>query len=476
MRRTKILATIGPSSEDKEVLRQMIHAGLNCVRCNFSHGSHEDHAKRIELVRSAAKEEGTTVGILADLQGPKIRVSRFKNKKVILQTGQTFILDADLDKDAGNEQQVGLDYKDLPKDVKKNDILLLDDGKIILQVVKVEGNRVHCTVTEGGALSNNKGINKQGGGLTAPALTNKDKEDIKFIGTLGVDYVAVSFPRDAKDMLEARNLLRNAKSTASLIAKIERTEAIDNIIEIIEASDGVMVARGDLAVEIGAEYVPGAQKKIIQHARTLDKVVITATQMMESMIESSTPTRAEVSDVANAVLDGTDAVMLSAESAAGKYPVKVIIEMAKICIAAELNPLTRVSKHRIECHFNRIDETIAMAAMYAANHLEAKAIIALTESGSTPLWMSRISSHLPIYALTPNIETMGRLTLCRGVEPIYFKAKSHSFDQINHKAIEELEKRKIINKGDIILMTFGDHVGLHGGTNQLKIVKAGEMV
>lgn len=472
MRRTKILATLGPASENPEVLREMIRAGLNAVRCNFSHGSHEDHQKRIEMIRQIAKEEGVVVGILADLQGPKIRVSRFKNKSVELQNGAKFILDASLDKESGDENQVGIDYKELPKDVKSDDILLLDDGKIVLKVVSTDGVRVVTEVVEGGTLSNNKGINKMGGGLTAPALTDKDKEDIKFLANLNVDYVAVSFPRSAEDMIEARELLNKTGNSAALIAKIERTEAIGNIIEIIEASEGVMVARGDLAVEIGEEYVPGMQKKIIQHARTLDKVVITATQMMESMIQSPTPTRAEVSDVANAVLDGTDVVMLSAETASGKFPVKVIKEMDKICRAAELDPTTRVSKHRVECHFSRVDEAIAMSAMYAANHLDAKAILAMTESGSTTLWMSRISSHLPIYALTPNVKTMGRVTLYRGVEPVLFNAKQYLPAEVNNEALDLLVKKQAIKKGDLVLITCGDHVGLHGGTNQMKIVRA----
>jgi pyruvate kinase len=471
MRRTKILATIGPSSENETVLRQMIQAGLSAVRCNFSHGSHEDHAKRIELVRKVAAEEGKVIGILADLQGPKIRVARFKNKSIQLAEGAIFYLDADLDKDAGDEHQVGIDYKELPRDVEPGNILLLDDGKIVLQVIESNGVRVKTTVIEGGTLSNNKGINKKGGGLTAPALTDKDKKDIIFIGNLAVDYVAVSFPRDANDIKEARQLLNAAGSKAGIIAKIERTEAVANIIEIIQESDGVMVARGDLAVEIGEEYVPGVQKSMIQQARTLDKIVITATQMMESMIENSSPTRAEVSDVANAVLDGTDAVMLSAETASGKFPVKVIKEMDKICRAAEMDPSTRVSKHRVECHFNRVDEAIAMAAMYAANHLNVKAILAMTESGSTVLWMSRISSHLPIYALTPNTATTGRVTLFRGVEPVLFHSKKHAPAEINAAAIQQLLNRGEVKSGDLVLMTSGDHIGIHGGTNLIKIVK-----
>ncbi len=472
MRRTKILATIGPASESAEVLRNMIRMGLNAVRCNFSHGSYEDHQKRIELIRKVAHEENAVIGILADLQGPKIRVARFKNKSVMLKVGATFYLDARLDKDAGNETEVGIDYKELPKDVKPQDILLLDDGKIILKVMSTDGERVCTEVVEGGTLSNNKGINKQGGGLTAPALTPKDKADIEFIGKLAVDYVAVSFPRSAADMLEARELLNKAGSQAGLIAKIERTEAVTNIIEIIQASEGVMVARGDLAVEIGEEFVPSAQKKIIQLSRTYDKVVITATQMMESMIQSASPTRAEVSDVANAVLDGTDVVMLSAETAAGQFPVKVIKEMDKICRAAELDPLTRISKHRVECHFERVDEAIAMAAMYAANHMNVKAIVAMTESGVSTLWMSRIRSPLPIYALTPHAETMGRVTLYLGVEPLLFHAQHYSMKEVNQKAIELLRARKAIQAGDLVLLTFGDHTGTHGGTNQIKILRA----
>ena len=472
MRRTKILATIGPASEEAEVLRAMIQAGLNCVRCNFSHGSHEDHQKRIELVRRVAAEEGKIVGILADLQGPKIRVSRFKNKSIELKNGAKFYLDATFDKENGDETQVGIDYKELPNDVASGDILLLDDGKVILKVLKTNGKRVETEVVEGGKLSNNKGINKMGGGLTAPALTDQDKADIRFLAKLNVDYVAVSFPRGPEDMLEARALLNQVNCHAGLIAKIERTEATHNIIEIIETSEGVMVARGDLAVEIGEEYVPSMQKKIIQHARTLDKIVITATQMMESMIESPTPTRAEVSDVVNAILDGTDTVMLSAETAAGKYPVKVIKEMNKICSAAEQDPITRISKHRVECHFNRIDEAIAMSAMYAANHMDVKAIIAMTESGSTPLWMSRIRSSLPIYALTPNTATMGRMSLCLGVEPIAFSSTDYKPEHVNTAAIDLLIKRKLIHRGDLVLLTCGDHIGLHGGTNQIKILKA----
>lgn len=476
IRRTKILATLGPASEDPEVLRKMIRAGLNAVRCNFSHGTAEDHALRVNLVRTVAKEEGRIVGILADLQGPKIRVSKFKNGKIELKAGAEFVLDADLAKDAGDEHQVGIDYKELPNDVVNGDTLLLDDGRLVFKVKAVQGKRVICEVVEGGVLSNNKGINKMGGGLTAPALTEKDKADIKTAAALKVDYVAVSFPRSGADMEEARALLAKEGSNASLVAKIERTEAVRNIDEVILASDAVMVARGDLAVEIGEEEVPGVQKLIIQRARALNKVSITATQMMESMIVNATPTRAEVSDVANAVLDGTDVVMLSAETATGAHPVKVIQTMDRICHAVERQPVAKESyHHRMEVTFERVDETIAMAAMYMANHLNVKAIIALTESGTTALWMSRVSSSLPIFALTRNPETEGKVTLYRGVHPTRFDSTRMPKDYVNRAAVNELAERGFLQNGDLALLTSGDHMGVHGGTNKIKVVQVGSV-
>ncbi len=476
IRRTKILCTLGPATDDPEVMRAMVKAGVNAVRCNFSHGTAEDHQKRVELVRKIAAEEGRTVGVLADLQGPKIRVARLKNKSVELEAGQTFTLDADYDSEAGDEKCVGIDYKALPQDVKSGDILLLDDGRLVFKVKKVTGNAVLCQVEVGGKLSNNKGINKQGGGLSAAALTDKDKKDIKVAAALDFDFVAVSFPRDAADIHEARALFAAENKKVSIIAKIERVEAVKNIDEIIEASEGVMVARGDLAVEIGDEEVPGAQKHIIQRSRDLDRISITATQMMESMIESPVPTRAEVSDVANAVLDGTDAVMLSAETATGQFPAKVVEAMSRICVAAERHPAARYSKHRMKERFVRTDEAIAMATMYTANHLDVKAIVALTESGDTVLWMSRIRSHLPIFALTRNRETQGRLTLYRGVEPVAFDSTRMPKEYVNRAAVEELVVRHIVAEGDSVILTSGDHMGVHGGTNKMKIVRVGEVV
>ncbi len=476
MRRVKILATLGPASQDEVILTKMVMAGLNAVRCNFSHGTPEDHAKRVDLVRQIMAKTGKTIAILGDLQGPKIRVAKFKAGKILLNDGDLFILDSSLGREEGDQTQVGIDYKELPKDVKPGDILLLDDGKIIFEVLSTNGVQVQCVVTAGGVLSNNKGINKQGGGLTAPALTEKDKEDIKTAAKLGMDYVAVSFVRSASDVEYARQLLQAEGSFAGIVSKIERVEAVENLDEIIQASDVVMVARGDLAVEVGDAQVPGIQKRIIQRCRELDKVAITATQMLESMIECPTPTRAEVSDIANSVLDGTDVVMLSAETASGKYPVKSIEAMDRVILAVEKDPVTFTSKHRVELKFDRVDEAIAMASMYTANHIHAKAIIAMTESGATTLWMSRIRSKLPIYALTKNPSTMGRVMLYRGVFPIYFDSAQLSSDQINRQAIEELTKRDLVQNNDLVILTSGDHAGVHGGTNKMKILKVGEVV
>lgn len=476
LRRTKIVATMGPAIDTPEMLEKVIKAGVNIFRANFSHGSAEDHKRRIETARTVAEKCGRIIGILADLQGPKIRVSRFKEGKIILKNGQKFILDAALDSNAGDEQTVGIDYKALPQDVFAGDTLLLDDGLIVMKVDHVEGQKITCTVQDGGVLSNNKGINRLGGGLSAKALTDKDKADIMTAASLNVDYVAVSFPRSAADIHEARALLTAAGSKAGIVAKIERTEAITAIDEIIIASDAVMVARGDLAVEVGDAEVPGLQKHIIQRARILDKAVITATQMMESMIHNPIPTRAEVSDVANAVLDGTDAVMLSAETATGEHPDKVVAAMDRICRSAERNRINKVSGHRVECRFNKVDEAIAMAAMYTANHLNIKAIISLTESGSTPLWMSRIRSGIPIFGLSRLLATQRRMTLYRGVYPLHFDVTDIEWSHINALAVSELEKRGIVQNGDLVLLTKGDKLGTLGGTNVMKILEVGKIL
>ncbi|MGZ5048772.1 MAG: pyruvate kinase, partial [Usitatibacter sp.] len=418
-RSTKIVATLGPASSDAAVLERMFLAGVDVVRLNFSHGTAEDHIKRAELVRETCRKVGRAVGIMADLQGPKIRVGKFKEGKITLKAGDPFTLDATIA--MGDSERAGLDYKELPRDVKAGDVLLLDDGKLVLDVVAVEGTQIRTVTRHGGILSNNKGINRQGGGLTAPALTPKDIDDIRTAAQMKVDYVAVSFPKSGADMYMARELLRAAGGHAMLIAKIERAEAIPALEDIMNACDGIMVARGDLAVEVGDATVPALQKRMIRMARQMNKLTITATQMMESMISSPVPTRAEVSDVANAVLDGTDAVMLSAESASGMYPVETIAAMNRICIEAEKSQPVTLESEFLDRVFTRVDQSIAMAALFTAYHLKVKAIAALTESGSTALWMSRLNCGVPIYALTAQTFTRYRCTLFRDTYPLMVK-------------------------------------------------------
>ncbi|MES2204010.1 MAG: pyruvate kinase [Pseudomonadota bacterium] len=477
VRLTKIVVTLGPSLDDETMLRKVMVAGASVFRANFSHGSADDHAKRINAVRKIATELKTEVAILADLQGPKIRVSRFKQKKVELQDGQTFILDASLENDQGDETHVGIDYKELPHDVHVGDTLLLDDGKIVFTVKNVEGPRITCLVVNGGELSNNKGINRQGGGLSAPALTEKDCEDLKTALKLGADYIAVSFPRSAADIFEARILIKAAGGNAKIIAKIERAEAVPVIDEIIKASDGVMVARGDLAVEIGDAEVPAVQKLMIMRARALNKPVITATQMLESMITCPVPTRAEVSDVANAVLDATDAVMLSAETATGKFPDKAVETMVRIALTVEKNPAMggAIHTHEVDPMVHHVDEAIARATMYTANHLNITAIIAMTESGSTPLWMSRVSAHIPIYALSRNIPTQRIVALYRGVYPVHFDATKVEKRDIIKEAVKTLQRLGLLKEGDRVILTKGDMAGIHGKTNTMKIVEVGSL-
>ncbi|WP_434513866.1 pyruvate kinase [Dechloromonas sp. ARDL1] len=471
-RHTKIVATLGPASSSQDVLERLVQAGIDVVRMNFSHGTAEDHRARAEGIRAAAAKYGRTVGILGDLQGPKIRVGKFENNKITLGIGDSFILDAACP--LGNQERVGLDYKDLPKDVASGDILLLDDGRLKLEVLVVHGNEIHTRVLVGGDLSNNKGINRQGGGLTAPALTAKDMDDIKTAAQIGVDFVAVSFPKSAADMYMARQLLRAAGSHAVLIAKIERVEAITNLSEILDASDGIMVARGDLAVEVGDASVPALQKKMIRMARDRNKLTITATQMMESMISSPVPTRAEVSDVANAVLDGTDAVMLSAETASGKYPVDTVESMARICIEAERSAEVTLDREFLDRVFTRIDQSIAMAAIWTAHHLKVKAIASLTQSGSTALWMSRINCGVPIYALTPDADAVARMALYREVCPLQMTQQHSDRDRLLAEAEQLLIDRGVVEKGDLIVLTIGEPIGTAGGTNTLKIVRVGE--
>ncbi len=464
LRRTKIVCTMGPATDRGNNLEKIIAAGANVVRMNFSHGTPEDHIGRAQKVREIAKKLGRHVAILGDLQGPKIRVSTFKEGKIFLDVGDKFVLDAELPKGEGDQHAVGLDYKTLPQDVVPGDILLLDDGRVQLKVLSTEGAKVYTEVTVGGPLSNNKGINKLGGGLSADALTEKDKADIITAARIGVDLLAVSFPRSSADINYARQLAREAGLNAKIVAKVERAETVVDeaaMDDIILASDVIMVARGDLGVEIGDPELVGVQKKLIRRSRKLNRVVITATQMMESMISNPMPTRAEVMDVANAVLDGTDAVMLSAETAAGQYPSETVAVMAKVCLGAEKMPSINVSRHRMDVEFQTIEESVAFSAMYAANHMKGvAAIIAMTNTGHTAQLMSRISSGLPIFALSRNESTLNLCSLYRGVVPVHFEQDSRTVEGLK-AAIQLLKDKGYLFEGDLVLLTQGDA----GGTN-----------
>ena len=474
-RRTKIVSTLGPASDEPGVLEKMILAGVNVVRMNFSHGSPEDHMGRAQKIREICKKHDKVVAILGDLQGPKIRISRFAEGPVQLEDGDDFVLDASLGRDEGNQKQVGIDYKELPNDVNKGDYLLLDDGRLVLQVESVEGPRILTKVTSGGRLSNNKGINRMGGGLSAPALTDKDREDIKTAVKIGVDYLAVSFPRSAEDMNLARGLVKEAGGDISLVAKIERAEAVasDEVLDgIIIASDAVMVARGDLGVEIGDAELIGEQKRIISRARSLNRAVITATQMMESMISSPLPTRAEVFDVANAVLDGTDAVMLSAETAAGKYPVQTVEAMVRVIRGAETHPEAEKQPLRDKTADIAIDASIAMASMYTAQNMPGvKAIACMTESGATPLLMSRFGSYLPIFAFCRKASVLRRVALLRGVETVLFSSEDMASIDVNERIISQLKSAGVVETNDMLILSKGDNANVLGGTNTMKILR-----
>jgi pyruvate kinase len=470
LRRTKIVATLGPASSSPKTLARMIAAGLDVVRVNFSHGTPADHRKRVELVRALARRAKRAVGVLVDLQGPKIRIGKFKDGPITLAEGAKFVLDAECE--LGDARAVGLDYKNLPNDVRPGDTLLLDDGRIVLGVSSVKGPRISCVVEQGGVLSNNKGINRKGGGLTAPALTEKDMADIKLAAELKADFLGVSFPRSGADIRWARDLLQKAGGKSMIVAKIERAEAIAALDEILDASDAIMVARGDLAVEVGDAVVPALQKRMLRMAREKNKAAITATQMMESMIESPIPTRAEVSDVANAVLDGTDAVMLSAETATGKHPVETVAAMARVCVEAEKEDTLSAERRRSTPPAD-LEEAIARATMFTAGNLKIKAVAAMTQSGKTALLMSRMDTKVPIYAMSAVAETRRRVSLFKGVYPVKFKG-SRNAEKSLAMAEDELLGRGAVQNGDFIVLTIGEPYGKAGGTNTMKIVKVGE--
>ncbi|MES0372548.1 MAG: pyruvate kinase [Mariprofundaceae bacterium] len=477
IRRTKIVATLGPASESPEVLDKLIGAGVNVVRLNFSHGTPEEHRTRAENTRVAAKKHGVIVGILADMQGPKIRIGKYKTGKTFLESGQKYIIDGDLDLDAGDDERVGLTYKELIGDVESGARLLLNDGLIVMDVDEVKGQEIHCTVIVGGVLSNNKGINRAGGGLSAAALTEKDKEDIKTACAIGVDYIAISFPRHGADMDYARSLVEAEGSKAGLVAKVERAEAVepDNLKSIMESSDAVMVARGDLGVEVGDAAVPPIQKRMLRLAPKFNCPVIVATQMMESMCDNPIPTRAEVNDVANAVLDGTDAVMLSGESAAGKYPLEAVLAMHRTCIETEKQkvlPSSTTRDPRFPPH--SMDECIARQAIETAHMMPIKAIAAFTQSGNTTLYMSRHLGDVPIYALTPMDSTLGRVSLFRNVIPKKINdtyTSDTDAPRATREVIAMMKRDDLVKTGDLIVMTLGTPMGRAGATNTMKIVE-----
>ena len=474
-RQTKIIATLGPSTSTRKAIEGLIDAGVDLVRLNFSHGDRESHIERAKLVRQIAEEKHYHVGIVGDLQGPKIRITRFINSKIDLKNGSKFTIDDKHPFDKGTEEIVGTTYKDLSKELSINDILLLDDGRIELKVEKISDSKIITKVIHGGLLYDSKGLNRKGGGLSASAISDKDLNDIKIAAEIGVDYLAVSFAREAKDVELARKLLKEAGNDGGIIAKIERSEALENIDEIIESANAIMIARGDLGVEIGDAQLPAVQKNLIKKARKKDKVVITATQMMESMITNSIPTRAEVFDVANAVIDGTDAVMLSSETAMGDHPVEAVEAMSRICEGSEgQSPLTSKGlNYSIES--KKVDRAIAMACMLTADNLSAVAIAAITESGSTALWMSRINHSVPIFALTTHTGTLRKVTLYRGVYPARINSIDTNHAKVNKDAINVLTALNVAKENDLVIITKGDLAGIEGGTNAIKVVKVGHL-
>ena len=474
MRRTKIIATLGPATDESGVLEKLIAAGVDVFRLNYSHQTHNHHEKRMKEIRRLSLEYKHAVAVIADLQGPKIRIENFKSGKIQLKEGGNFKINTKLSSDSGDESQVGISYKQLANDLKLNDRLLIDDGRIVLGVLSIDNYIIDCEVITGGELTNSKGINLQGGGLSADALTNKDIEDMKHAAKIEVDFVAISFPRDAKDIKKARKMMKDCNCNAQIIAKIERADALNHIEEIIKESDVIMIARGDLGVEVGDAALPPIQKSLIKKARDMDRAVITATQMMESMIENKIPTRAEVFDVANAVIDGTDAVMLSGETSIGHYPDEAVKSMSRICEVAEKQRSVRESDHRINQRFETISEAVAMSSMYSANHIGAKAICSLTETGGTCLWMSRISSGIPIYAFTRHTATRRRVALYRGVYPMKFDITHTDPLEANKQMIDQLIEQNVVVEGDFVIITKGDLRGKRGATNNMKIIQVGQ--
>ena len=472
-RRTRILATLGPATDPPGVLDAILRAGVNVVRLNFSHGDPAGQVARAQAVREAAARVGVEVGILADLPGPKIRVERFADGKVELKAGDRFDLVASEHAPPGTRHEVGVSYLGLPGDLAPGDVLMLDDGLVQLRVERIEGERIVNTVLNDSVLSDRKGLNKLGGGLSLGALTDRDRELIGVAAQIGVDFIAVSFCRNAEDMEEARAIARSHGSDAALVAKVERAEAIENLAEVIEASDVVMVARGDLGVEIGDAELPGLQKKIIRTALEHNRVVITATQMLQSMVDNPIPTRAEVLDVANSVIDGTDAVMLSAETASGHYPVKAVEAMARICLGAERQFNHDTDFEKAPRGLQRADQAIAMASMFLTEHIQVRAIVALTESGGTARFLSRFRSQVPIYGLSRHAPARRRMALVRDVFPIDFDSQGMGSREAAARAVAHLYRAGLLAEGDRVILTSGDSMELHGATNTLRLLQVG---
>ena len=466
-KRTKIIATIGPASSSPAVISKLIKAGMDAARLNFSHGDRKDHTRHIHLIRREAIRAGKQIAIIQDLQGPKLRVGKVENDAVTLRRGEFITLTTK--KVMGTPEKVFVSYPGLTRDLKPGDTVLLDDGRLELRVISKERDGLKCKIIRPGVLKSNKGVNLPGAQLSLPSLSKKDKSDLLFGIRQGVDYIALSFVRAASDIENTRKFIRRAGGNIPIIAKIEKPEAIQNLDKIIRAADGVMVARGDLGVELSPEQVPLLQKRIILACNIAEKPVITATQMLESMIESPQPTRAEASDVANAILDGTDCVMLSGETAMGKYPVHTVEVMARIACQAE----TSLAPIPPDAHISGVDESVAHAACRAAHEQKARAIVTFTQSGSTALLVSKHRPSACIIAPTPFERVARKVSLYWGVTPIILKPKKTTDDMITSVEAAML-KRDLVKKGDIIVLTAGVPIGVAGSTNMMKIHRVGE--
>lgn len=465
MKRTKIVATLGPSSSSPEIIEKLINAGANVFRLNFSHGDHKAHLANIKAIREVCEKTQVYVGILGDLCGPKIRIGTFENNSIVLEMGDHFYLSEDPEH-LGTQKGIGTSYPYLTKDVKPGNIVLLDDGNLMLEALYSEEDRVHFRVLEGGVLKNKKGLNLPNIDLSVETITEKDKLDLKFIIENELDFVALSFVRQAQDIRELKALMNGAD--LGIIAKIEKPEAIEEFDEILEECEGIMIARGDLGVEMPIEQVPALQKSILKKCSDRGKTVITATQMLESMMESQMPTRAETTDVYNAIVDGTDAVMLSGETAAGKHPVKAVKVMANIALEAEKSAGIIDFSSILPGVDGTIEEVMAQSACEASHNIKAKAIVTFTHSGNTARNISKYHPPTPIFALTPYIKTCRRLSLSWGVRPVVIEDMK-STDEMLTASVSKMRKLEVVNTGDIITIVAGIPLGFKGNTNFMKL-------